>query len=307
MGFAIVPDGAIAKLHELTPKAGILYVHYCKWRDAQTGQAFPSLSTIARDLGIPKSTACELRKQLTDSGWIELLSGDTVRVVMGFEPFGKPEQHSENPNDKSRTAFGKPEQHSEKSNAVRVSHSEKSNGDSEKSNDPFGKVESHIRNNKPMEQDHGTNPEEETTVEGEPSTSAKVKSIFEYWQIQLSHPRAKLTYDRRRRIVDRLRDGYSVEEIKQAIDGWPASPFHRGENPGGVIYDDIELICRNGSKLEKFMALSPKATNEAQVIRHPSSHPHRCPTCMDRGIIGTPNGSRECPDCSGGEGARISA
>lgn len=48
-----------------------------------------------------------------------------------------------------------------------------------------------------------------------------------------------------------MKDGYTVEQIRQGIDG-AAVAAHVSEN--GVTHDDIELICRNGSKLDSFIA-----------------------------------------------------
>lgn len=94
-----------------------------------------------------------------------------------------------------------------------------------------------------------TNPKEKTN---KPSAE-DVSRIFSYWQSTLDHPTAKLTTERRRKVEARLKEGYSVEQIIQAIDGCAASPFHRGQNDTGQVWDDLELICRNGSKLEGFL------------------------------------------------------
>ncbi|MCV4783124.1 phage replication protein, partial [Escherichia coli] len=71
------------------------------------------------------------------------------------------------------------------------------------------------------------------------SELSKVKEIFVFWQKTFNHPRARLDNTRRRKIEARLRDGYSVDEIKSAILGCKASPFHQGENEFGLVYDDI--------------------------------------------------------------------
>lgn len=82
------------------------------------------------------------------------------------------------------------------------------------------------------------------------SSVADVREIFEYWQRACNHPSSKLSPDRRRKIETRLREGYSVEQIKAAVDGAAVGAFV-GDN--GKRFDDIELICRNGSKLESFI------------------------------------------------------
>ncbi|MEW6212726.1 MAG: hypothetical protein AB1631_30655 [Acidobacteriota bacterium] len=82
----------------------------------------------------------------------------------------------------------------------------------------------------------------------------KAQEAFDYWRERLNHPDAKFTDDRRRKVVARLREGYTLEQIKRGIDGCAASSFHRGENDTHTLFDDLELICRSGSKLEGFIA-----------------------------------------------------
>lgn len=82
-----------------------------------------------------------------------------------------------------------------------------------------------------------------------------IEQVFDYWRRSLNHPTSKLTPTRRRRIADRLKDGYSVDDIKHAIDGCSMSPHNMGVNDTGTVYDDIELICRSGEKLERFLGI----------------------------------------------------
>jgi hypothetical protein len=88
------------------------------------------------------------------------------------------------------------------------------------------------------------------------SAVSPVLKIFDHWREVMKHPQAKLTPERGRAIRGRLKDGYTVAEICAAVDGCRASPFHMGENESRKVHDDLTLICRNGSKLESFMALA---------------------------------------------------
>jgi len=98
------------------------------------------------------------------------------------------------------------------------------------------------------------------------SASADVAAVFAYWQTAMNHPQAKLTPKRRKLIAARLKD-YTLIEIQRAIDGCRASPFHMGQNETGTVYDDIELICRNGEKLESFISRS-NGNGRTQVPRN---------------------------------------
>lgn len=94
--------------------------------------------------------------------------------------------------------------------------------------------------------------------------------LFAYWQTRFNKPRAKFGSDRRRLVRARLREGYTPDDIRRAIDGCKASGFHNGENEGGGEYNDLTLICRNSSKLERFREIAtetgakPLAVNAAE-------------------------------------------
>lgn len=92
-----------------------------------------------------------------------------------------------------------------------------------------------------------------------------VGSLIDYWKARCQHPAAKATRDRRQKVTARLRDGYSSEDIKAAIDGAAVGAF---VNDAGKRFDDIELICRNGSKLESFMDRARSAP-----VRNGTVHP----------------------------------
>lgn len=89
-----------------------------------------------------------------------------------------------------------------------------------------------------------------------------VRSLLAYWQERCDHKTARATPERLQKINARLRDGYTAAEIRKAIDGASVAAF---VSDGGRKYDDIELICRNGSKLESFIARGVTATGPIQV------------------------------------------
>lgn len=97
-----------------------------------------------------------------------------------------------------------------------------------------------------------------------------VSQVFLYWQKTMQKPQAKLTSDRRNKITARLKDGYTAEQLMAAIDGCANSDFHMGRQPGKPTqYNDIELICRTGSKVEQFAAIKaqPVQDNDDWVAR----------------------------------------
>lgn len=76
--------------------------------------------------------------------------------------------------------------------------------------------------------------------------------VFNYWKEVMGKPRAKLNAKRKKAIQDRIKEGYEWEDFKAAIDGCKNSSFHMGQNGRSKPYNDIELICRDGVKLEQF-------------------------------------------------------
>jgi hypothetical protein len=95
------------------------------------------------------------------------------------------------------------------------------------------------------------------------SVAPAVREVFAYWaarQAQLtgSPPgRIKLTRERRGHIQARLREKYTVGDLKRAVDGVFATDFNVR---GG--FTDIELICRTASHVDRYMGAA-KQTNGA--------------------------------------------
>lgn len=87
--------------------------------------------------------------------------------------------------------------------------------------------------------------------ETEKSRGEQINVVFDHWIAVMNKPRARLTKERKAKVIARLKD-YSIDDLKQAIDGCARSPHHMGQNDTGTIYDDLELICRDGKHVEQF-------------------------------------------------------
>ena len=95
----------------------------------------------------------------------------------------------------------------------------------------------------------------ELELDGTPETDDdRVQLVYQHWVAALGKQRSKLTGSRRRKVLARIREGYTVQELCDAIDGCARSRYHMGDNDSGKRYDDLELICRSGSKVEQFAA-----------------------------------------------------
>ncbi len=94
-----------------------------------------------------------------------------------------------------------------------------------------------------------------------------VRGVVDYWREKLS-PRAKVTPARMRRVRARLREGYSVEELRRAVDGCASSPFHREGH-----HTDLELIARSAAHVDRFIALAGERPSSG--AGRPSASPRR--------------------------------
>ncbi|MCU4589122.1 replication protein [Acinetobacter ursingii] len=91
--------------------------------------------------------------------------------------------------------------------------------------------------------------------------------IFEFWKTTFSKNEKTILSDKRaKKIQARLVDGYLVEDIKHAILNCSKSDYHV---QGG--YTDIELICREPEKLDRFIGLFPQPQQANETPTTPDS------------------------------------
>lgn len=91
-----------------------------------------------------------------------------------------------------------------------------------------------------------------------PDHGRKPSKMQQVWAAyEKHHPTARLTNPRRQLINRRLAD-YGVERLIAAIDGCHLSPWHRGENPQGRKFLDLELILRDAAHIETYEQFSAK-------------------------------------------------
>lgn len=115
---------------------------------------------------------------------------------------------------------------------------------------------------------------------GPPKREDEAREVHVHWlAVMGKRATTKLLPERREKILARLREGYTVEQLKQAIDGCRVSPFHRGGNDKRQVYDDLMLICRSGSKVEMFIGLHQQHTKPAEPDHGlPTAGPWERPT-----------------------------
>jgi len=96
---------------------------------------------------------------------------------------------------------------------------------------------------------------------------ADMQECFQYWQERTNHPQAKFTDGRKRVLRARLRESYTVQQIRQGIDGAAANPPR--DRDTGVVYDDLTSICRNGEQLERYMERATAKRATGRIERTP--------------------------------------
>lgn len=110
--------------------------------------------------------------------------------------------------------------------------------------------------------------------------SADIQRVFEHWKAvhRKNAAGVKLTPAMRSKIAARMDEGFTADELCQAVTGCALSPFHMGlGNSDGVKYDTIELIFRNGEKTRSFIARTQAHQNcgkEAKPINELETQVH---------------------------------
>lgn len=60
-------------------------------------------------------------------------------------------------------------------------------------------------------------------------------------------------------IMDRLKEGFTPDQLKLAFEGCLASDWHTGSNPGGTVYDSVGLVYRDSEKVNTFLTAATAA------------------------------------------------
>lgn len=125
------------------------------------------------------------------------------------------------------------------------------------------KPSNHLTNEPSNQENNICPPNGEPVPAEKPKENFKneIQEVFEFWKVTFNkNNRTILDNPRKSKIQARLKEGYTVEDIKTAIVGCSKSQFHIEGN-----HTDLTLICRDATKLDHFLAMS----NPAQVAIQP--------------------------------------
>ncbi len=95
--------------------------------------------------------------------------------------------------------------------------------------------------------------------------------VLEYWR-KTCYPKAvELGGERLRKVLERLKAGYTVEQLKRAVDGYAAFPYvvDGRRMPQGTParrYIDAELVFRNAQKVDAGLALADEAERRGRPL-----------------------------------------
>lgn len=121
---------------------------------------------------------------------------------------------------------------------------------------PLNSVETREQRNSTNQStiNQSTNQPEEIHV-AQSARRDQVASVFNHWRQVMKHPRSAMDAKRRKLIESRMKEGYSEEDLKSAIDGCSRSSFHMGGNDRQQRYDGLDLILRDASHVDNFLSL----------------------------------------------------
>lgn len=136
--------------------------------------------------------------------------------------------------------------------------------------------------------------------------------VFEFWKLETGHSRALFGIDRRNKVEARLREGYTVDQLKDAVRGCKQREYNQGNNDTGEKYDDIELICRKSSNVERFINIYNDSKRDERKHQNAKSQEtagekrSRLSREQDEYIRRLQSGGSEAPEASTEAGLRLS-
>jgi hypothetical protein len=92
--------------------------------------------------------------------------------------------------------------------------------------------------------------------------SAEVHQVFDAWRESVESPDSKLTVVRRDKIEDRLKEGYSVKDLIEAVQGWKNDDWR--ERPR---HNALEVLLRNAEQADKFRRLFHQGPVQKELPR----------------------------------------
>lgn len=225
--FGQIPINLICRFGELTKTEIIVLTYLYASRNQHTKQCNPSRKAISADTGIHKSHLSPAVKSLEEKGWlVESEVGD-------FQLLTPTEKVTESVTPQvTETVTIEPQEVTKSVTEVTESVTKVT-----KSATPLNKDIEHKKNIKGTEEE--VSPSEE---------------VFVFWKETFNKNGSTFfTSERKKAVEARIKEGYSIDQLKTAILGCSITPHNIGKNDTGTLYTDLELICRRGNQVERFI------------------------------------------------------
>lgn len=108
-------------------------------------------------------------------------------------------------------------------------------------------------------------------VDSKPPTD--VETVFDHWRQVMDSPRSILDRKRAGLIRQALKLGYTVDDLRAAINGCRMTPHNMGVNERGTRFNGLDLILRNADNIDRFMGTAraggPRVVPFAQQASQP--------------------------------------
>jgi hypothetical protein len=106
--------------------------------------------------------------------------------------------------------------------------------------------------------------------QGQEPSSTNEQRVFDAWLDSTGKTTRTMFDEKRRRVIRRALKSYPVVDLTDAVKGWRHSPYHRGENETGTVYNDIELLLRDAKRIEQFRDLERGCPGIVVPVRDPA-------------------------------------
>lgn len=96
---------------------------------------------------------------------------------------------------------------------------------------------------------------------------SEILKVFQHWLTVIKKGNSRAVLDDKRRLaIGWAIHDYGVDTCLKAVDGITKSQWHMGRNPGNKQYNDITLIFRDASNVEKFSELGSERSARERFI-----------------------------------------
>ncbi|MBW2993926.1 helix-turn-helix domain-containing protein [Candidatus Woesearchaeota archaeon] len=216
---AFVPNWLLCR-REISQGAKLCFAKLAQYA-GKSGESYPLLETVAKDLGVSRRQVCTYIKQLEKHKLI--ISKQNGLGKSNAYEFIKHKWFTSGSEEYCTSRVKNTALQEVKNTALHTYNEENHLRESNKENNPDVKC------------------------------AKSIKEIFDYWRRELDHKKAKLDKKRANLIRRALKAGYTTDELKNAISGCKKSAWHMGQNENKTVYDDISLILRDSAHVEKFI------------------------------------------------------